>query len=195
MYDPTDLITQIDAEARGVPRRGLTPGMLVVVMGVLALIIVIGVMFLRVQQGQPDSGLAPDFTLTTYDGQTITLSDLRGQIVIVNFWASWCGPCRQEAPTLENIWRRYRDRGVTLIGITYADEDDNARAFIDEYDLTYPIGPDRGTTISGDLYNIRGVPETFIIDQTGHVRQFILSVVTDEQLTGAIETLLAEGAS
>jgi cytochrome c biogenesis protein CcmG/thiol:disulfide interchange protein DsbE len=195
MYDPTDLIAQIDAEARGAPRRGLTPGMLVVLMGVLALIIVIGVMFLRVQQGQPDSGLAPDFTLTTYDGQTITLSELRGQIVIVNFWASWCGPCRVEAPTLERVWQRYRDRGVMLIGVTYADEDDNALAFIDEYDLTYPIGPDRGTIISGDLYNIRGVPETFIIDQTGHVYQFILSVVTEEQLASAIETLLERGAA
>lgn len=195
MHNPTDILTEMDAEAQGTPRRGLTPSMIALLMGVAAVIIIIGVMFARIQQGQPDSGLAPDFTLTTYDGQTITLSELRGQVVIVNFWASWCGPCRQEAPALERVWQEYRDRGVTIVGVTYADEDDNARAFIDEYGLTYPIGPDRGTVISGDLYNIRGVPETFIIDQTGHVHQFILAMVTDEQLIGIIDDLLTADAA
>lgn len=197
-FDPNDLLHEQPAtHAPAAPpdaRRGLSPSMWVLLIGIVAVVSVIGVAFMRSQEGQPTDGQAPDFTLTTFDGQTITLSELRGQVVIVNFWASWCGPCREEAPALERIWRAYRDRGVAVIGVTYADEDANAMAFMDEYDLTYLIGPDRGTEISGDLYNIQGVPETFIIDQAGNVHQFILAAVTEAQLIAILDQLLVEGA-
>jgi len=190
--DPADLLHE---PAVPPPSRGLSPSMLVLLTGIIVVIVVIGIAFMRVREGQPTSGLAPDFTLTTFDGQTVRLSDLRGQVVIVNFWASWCGPCREEAPALERVWQAYRERGVTVIGVTYADDDDNAQAFMREHGLTYVIGPDRGTVISDDLYNIRGVPETFIIDQDGYVHQFILAMVTEEQLVMVIEELLAREAA
>src|SRR5690349_19378182 len=80
---------------------------------------------------------APDFTLVSFDGQEIQLSDLRGKVVIINFWASWSGPCRIEAPIMQNIWQSYRDRDVIVIGVNSLDLDANALEFINEFSLTY----------------------------------------------------------
>ncbi|HIP71854.1 MAG TPA: TlpA family protein disulfide reductase, partial [Anaerolineae bacterium] len=104
----------------------------------------------KISQGQVDSGMAPDFTLTSFDGETITLSELRGQVVIINFWASWCPPCREEAPYLEATWRKYKDQGVVFIGVDYVDTETAALAYIEEFDITYFNGPDVGTRISYD---------------------------------------------
>jgi cytochrome c biogenesis protein CcmG/thiol:disulfide interchange protein DsbE len=109
---------------------------------------------------------APDFNLHTFDGQTLTLSELRGKVVLVNFWASWCIPCEQEAPILENAWRHYQDQGVVFIGVDYVDTETEARAFMARFDVTYPNGPDLGTEIS-HAYRMQGVPETYVIDKTG----------------------------
>jgi cytochrome c biogenesis protein CcmG/thiol:disulfide interchange protein DsbE len=90
-------------------------------------------------------GPAPDFTLSLFDGGQITLGDLRGQVVVLNVWASWCPPCRDEAPVLERAWRAYRDRGVTFVGVDYMDTEPAALAYIAEFDITYPNGPDLGS--------------------------------------------------
>lgn len=112
------------------------------------------------------SGVAPDFSLTTFDGQEIRLSELRGKPVIINFWASWCVPCRTEAPLLERMWRDYRERGMILLGVDYVDTEDAAKQFIQEYGMTYPNGPDLGTRIS-QAYRLTGVPETYFITRDG----------------------------
>src|SRR5260221_9636170 len=80
---------------------------------------------------------APDFTLQTFDGKTVNLADLRGQVVLVNFWASWCIPCSQEAPDLENTWRQYQERGVVFVGVDYVDTETEARTYLSHYDVTY----------------------------------------------------------
>ena len=82
----------------------------------------------RSRRGPVDSGLAPDFTLTSFDGQTVTLSELRGKVVIINFWASWCIPCREEAAYLEQTWRKYKELGVIFIGVDCADTEKQALA-------------------------------------------------------------------
>jgi cytochrome c biogenesis protein CcmG/thiol:disulfide interchange protein DsbE len=171
------------------PRRGgLSLASIVLLVGILAVVAVFGWALIRSNQTQPTAG--PDFTMTTYDGQDYRLSDLRGKVVIVNFWASWCIPCHDEAPALQRVYERYKDRGVEMLGVAYTDTDTNALAFIDKYDMTYPTGPDTGTRIS-DRYNIIGVPETFVIDQQGNIAKFIMQPTTEAELSAIIDGLLA----
>ena len=145
----------------------------------------------KAQAGPVDSGLAPDFSLTGFDGRTVTLSELRGQVVIINFWASWCPPCREEAAYLEQTWRKYKDRGVVFIGVDYVDTDKEALAYIQEFDITYINGPDIGTRIS-QAYNIKGVPETFYVDKKGQLRGVHIGPLKAPELDQKIEELLAE---
>ena len=135
--------------------------------------------------------MAPDFTLTTFDGQVIRLRDLRGKVVVINFWASWCVTCREEAPYLEATWRAYKDRGVVFIGVDYVDTEPKALAYIEEFDITYPNGPDVGTRIA-QAYNIQGVPETFFVAKDGTLRGVHLGPLRPPQLEEKLEELLAE---
>ena len=165
--------------------RWLAAGLLVALLALLA-------WGLRTRAGGPlESGLAPDFSLTTFEGETVTLGDLRGQVVIINFWASWCPPCRDEAPYLEATWRKYRDRGVVFIGVDYVDTEPNALAYIEEFDITYPNGPDIGQKIAG-AYRIKGVPETFYVDKTGQLRGVHIGPLFPPTLDNKIDELLAE---
>lgn len=166
-------------------------GRLVVWIVVGVILIGLAMALIKAFTAQPQSGLAPDFTLNTYDGQTITLSKLRGQVVVINFWASWCGPCAEEAPDLEAAWEAYRDRGVTFIGVDWVDSDEKGRAFIERFGITYPNGPDLGTRIA-DSYHIRGVPETFIVNAKGEITFFAMEPLTYERLSAAIEKALSD---
>src|SRR5690606_35233576 len=124
------------------------------------------------------SGPAPDFTLTTFDGESFHLSEYRGKVVVINFWSSWCVPCPDEAPILQSVWERYRERGVVLVGVTYLDAGRDSLDFIQEFGITYFNGPDIGSRITED-YRITGVPETFIVDQNGDVVEAIIAPITE----------------
>ena len=145
----------------------------------------------KVQAGPLDSGMAPDFSITGFDGQTVTLSQLRGQVVIVNFWASWCPPCREEAAYLEQTWRKYEGKGVVFIGVDWVDTEKEALAYIKEFDITYLNGPDVGTR-AAQAYNIQGVPETFFVAKNGELRGVHIGPLKSPQLDEKIEELLAE---
>jgi cytochrome c biogenesis protein CcmG/thiol:disulfide interchange protein DsbE len=145
----------------------------------------------RARSGPVGSGPAPDFTLTGFDGQTVRFADLRGQVVVVNFWASWCPPCREEAAYLERTSRDYQGRGVVFLGVDWVDTEKEALAYIEEFDITYFNGPDLGTRIA-QAYRIQGVPETFFIDKSGQVRWVKIGPLYPPELEDKIEVLLAE---
>jgi cytochrome c biogenesis protein CcmG/thiol:disulfide interchange protein DsbE len=137
---------------------------------------------------------ASDFTLTLFDQfeqEQITLSDLRGQVVVINFWASWCVECYKEADLLEQAWRDYQDKGVVFIGVDYLDTEKEGLAYMAKYGITYPSGPDLGDRISKD-YAITGVPETFIIDKDGHIAHVQIGPITKAQLYGLLDKLIAQ---
>ncbi|MGB8647534.1 MAG: redoxin domain-containing protein [Anaerolineae bacterium] len=121
-----------------------------------------------VQVGQPAlaTGSAPAFELTTFDGQAVNLANLQGKPVVLNFWASWCAPCREEAPSLQAAWEQYRTQGVMVVGVDYVDTESEARKYLTEFKITYPNGPDLKSNVSG-AYHITGVPETYFITRQG----------------------------
>ncbi len=133
----------------------------------------------------------PDFTLKTFDGQTITLSEQLGKVVVINFWASWCAPCEQEAADLEEAWRFYKDRGdVLFMGIAWTDTEPNALEYLQKFAVSYPNGPDLQTRISQD-YRITGVPETYIVDQQGKLAYRKISpFLSLAEIRAAIDPLL-----
>ncbi len=148
------------------PRRW---GSILVWVLVVGLLIVVGLGLVRTQQGPIGIGKrVPDFTLTTFDGAQYSIEDYRDKVVLVNFWASWCKPCEQEAAELEQAWRNFKDQDVIFLGIDYVDTEPEALAYLSKFDITYPNGPDLGTRIS-QAFRIRGVPETYIVGRDGMI--------------------------
>jgi cytochrome c biogenesis protein CcmG/thiol:disulfide interchange protein DsbE len=113
--------------------------------------------------------LAPGFVLDRLDGKgKVSLASLRGKVVVLNFWASWCEPCKDESPRLESFWQQNREKGVVVLGIDAQDFDFDANRFVDRYDLTYPILRDKHGSTLGH-YGISGFPETWFVDRRGHL--------------------------
>lgn len=119
--------------------------------------------------------LAPDFSLETTDGQIIRLSELRGKTVVLNFWATWCPPCRAEMPTLERIAQEYADQDVILLGINlnFLDKAAEIQAFLEKYGITFPILLDRQGEVAR-LYEISALPTTFFIGPDGMIRYVVI---------------------
>jgi cytochrome c biogenesis protein CcmG/thiol:disulfide interchange protein DsbE len=131
---------------------------------------------------------ASDFTLELFNGDKLRLSDLRGKVVLLNFWASWCMPCREEAPTLEASWKRYKDKPVVFIGIDVWDDKDSALAYINQFGGGYLNGIDPKGEIAVD-YGVGGVPETYFINESGKIVNKYTGPLTDEmvdQLLGKV---------
>ena len=141
----------------------------------------------RPQIGDP----APDFTVTLLGGSDLASIDLQGRVVVINFWASWCAPCRNEAPELQSAWEAYQDKGVTFVGITYQDAKNASQRFVDTFGLTYPNGVDEKGQISR-AYGITGIPETFIIDREGNIAWSRIGEVRADELAEQLERLLGE---
>jgi cytochrome c biogenesis protein CcmG/thiol:disulfide interchange protein DsbE len=191
MGDSSELV---ESEAPAPSRRGLGLPAILGLIGFVAVAALFGIALIDKNRTQPTRGTAPDFSLTTFDGQTVNLSDLRGKVVVINFWASWCIPCRDEAPDLQRTWERYQERGVVFLGIAYTDTERNALAFIQQAGTTYPNGLDIRTRISA-RYHIQGVPETFIIDREGNVVEFVMAPLTEAELSARLDRVLAPGGT
>lgn len=184
-----------EAQAEQSSSRRRTIGLLVALGVVVALVGVLA-FGLRpktstVLAGRP----APDFELTAFngefDGQHFSLDGMRGQVVVLNFWASWCLECDKEMALLEQAWQDYQNQGVWFIGVDYLDIDSEGLAYLDRFDTTYPNGPDIGSRIFQD-YRCTGVPETFFIDREGMIQHVQIGPLTQPQLYGLLDRLVAE---
>lgn len=135
---------------------------------------------------------APAFVLERLDGKgELSLASLRGQAVVLNFWASWCGPCKDEAPVLQAAYERWGDRGVAFVGIDVQDFRGDARAFVERYGITYPnVFDGKGSTVG--RYGVTGFPETYFVDASGKVRYRIAGPVSSaEEVDDGIRRALA----
>jgi peroxiredoxin len=115
------------------------------------------------------SDSAPDFTLKSNSGDNVKLSELRGQVVMINFWASWCGPCRQEMPLLDEIHQRYSGLGFTVLGVNVEEDQAAARELLEDVPVTFPILFDSRNEVS-EAYDVDAMPSTVVVDRDGVVR-------------------------
>jgi peroxiredoxin len=119
-------------------------------------------------QAKELSGPAPDFTLTNLDGEKVKLSDLKGQVVMINFWASWCGPCRQEMPLLNDIYAGYKKAGFVLLGVNLDESADDAKSFLKKTPVNFPVLLDSQGKVA-DLYKNQAMPSSYFVDRKGNL--------------------------
>ncbi len=137
----------------------------------------------------PEVGkLAPDFTLTGLDGQEVSLSDFRGKPVLINFWASWCGPCRIEMPFLQEVYEEWNSKGLVVLAVNLQENRIIVEKFAESMGLTFPILLSPGSKIPLS-YNVRGIPATFLIDVDGVIRDIKIGAFSG---VGEIESKLAK---
>ncbi|MFP4228559.1 MAG: peroxiredoxin family protein [Salinivenus sp.] len=160
----------------------------------------LGVLVLSEQPDSPatstnddTSATAPDFSLETLDGDTFRLSDYRGDVVVLNFWATWCPPCRQEIPDFVSLQQDLGDQGLQFVGVALERDagPDEVRDFAEEMNINYPIGMGDGS-IAEKYGGVRGLPMTFVIGPEGTIQKHIPGMTTEERLRPVLESLLEE---
>lgn len=164
------------------------------------LLLIVAMGLNRAQQGTIQPGqVVDDFTLPLFSGyefegrQEVHLDELRGKVVVINFWASWCKPCEQEAADLQRAWEQYEPTGeVVFLGVDYVDTEPDARVYLKKFRITYPNGPDLATRIS-QYFRTKGVPETYFIDREGVLRYVQVGPFSSlQQIQAIIDPILAE---
>ena len=190
-------ITQTPAQKRGVR----TSTQIIIWVVLMALLVMVGLGLKKAQNPIIRIGSeVPNFPLTMFEGYShqgateINFSDLRGKVVVINFWASWCKPCEQEAAELEEAWRFYQDDGnVVFLGIAWTDTPANSMEYLKRFDITYPNGPDLGSRISSIFNRNLGVPETYFINREGVVSSIKIGPFTSVgEIQATVDPLLTE---
>lgn len=136
---------------------------------------------------------APDFTLALLGGGQVTLSELQGKVVMINLWASWCGPCRIEMPAIEKVYRAHKDQGFVVLGVnsTFQDNEADAAAFVRELGLSFPILLDRTGTAS-HRYQLRALPSTFFVDRQGVIRSAVFGAMNEALIESKVVELIKD---
>jgi cytochrome c biogenesis protein CcmG/thiol:disulfide interchange protein DsbE len=137
--------------------------------------------------------MAPSFTLPQLDGPPVTLAKLRGQVVVINFWASWCTECQVEQAALDQTWQQFQDSGVVVIGVNFEDSTGAARDYVRTDGVTYPVVEDAGSK-TALAYGLRGVPETFVVSQSGRIVNHVIGPVDAATLTTEVNSMLLTSA-
>lgn len=136
---------------------------------------------------------ATDFQVTLLSGETFRLSDQKGKVVLMNIWATWCPPCRDETPDLVDLYNKYKDQGYVTLGVSIDEQGESVvRPFMEEYDVTYPMYIDKDGTIMDKYGPTMGIPTTYIIGREGNLRYFAVGALTKKELEPRIKELLAE---
>ena len=131
-------------------------------------------------EGVEVGDIAPDFELETIEGETVSLADLSGQKVFLNFWASWCGPCRAEMPDMQKFHEERDD--VTILGVNVNDRPENMHEFLEEYGITFPILPDDVDTNVHTQYKVQAMPTSYLIDSNGEIAHVAVGELTYEEM-------------
>jgi peroxiredoxin len=132
---------------------------------------------------------APDFELETLDGETVKLSDLQGKAVLVNFWATWCKPCRDEMPAIQSVYDRYRNQGFEVVGVNIAETPVSVRGFVRQQELDFPIVLDRDRAVTRQ-YNIGPIPSSVFLDKNGEVVRKHDGQMVEGQIEGYVREAL-----
>lgn len=187
------------------PKRGVRLSTQIIIwVALMALLVLVGLGLKKAQNPIISIGSQiPDFPLTMFEGYSyqgasqVNFSDLQGKVVVINFWASWCKPCEQEAAELEEAWRFYEEAGeVVFLGIAWTDTAANSMKYLDRFDITYPNGPDLGSRISALFNRNLGVPETYFIDRYGVLRYIKIGPFTSvQEIKASVDPLLADAIS
>ena len=182
-------------------RKGVPLWIQVIIWVFLAgLLVIVALGLNRAQQGTIQPGQdVDDFTLPLFSGyehegnSEVKLSELRGKVVVINFWASWCKPCEQEAAEVQKAWQEYESTGeVVFLGVDYVDTEPEARVYLKKFGITFPNGPDLATSIS-QYFRIKGVPETYFIDRDGVLQYVQVGPFSSiQQIRNIIDPMLAE---
>lgn len=172
---------------------------LLVILAVAGLVLALGVIGFLLMQGNAINEFAgnppetkesaPNFALALLDGKSFQFSEHKGKPVLINFFASWCLPCREEMPVLEKIVREYQPKGVVFLGIAVDDTEEKMKDFIKRYDVTFPVGLDKTAEIQKS-FGLYGIPTTYFIDKKGVINYFHSGVVTEELLQHELDKLL-----
>jgi cytochrome c biogenesis protein CcmG/thiol:disulfide interchange protein DsbE len=132
---------------------------------------------------------APNFTLPQLTGGKLTLSKLRGQIVVINFWASWCAQCQDEQAALNQTWQKFQDSGVVVLGVDFEDTAGDARSYVNSAGVSYPVVEDAASR-TALVYGLRGVPETFVVNQAGRIVDHVIGPISAGSVANQINSLL-----
>ena len=198
-------MTDETSKPTSAPKRGVRLSTQIIIwVALMALLVLVGLRLKKAQNPIITIGSeVPDFPLTMFEGYSyqgaseVHLADLQGKVVVLNFWASWCKPCEQEAAELEDAWRFYEESDqVVFLGIAWTDTPDNSIIYLKRFNITYPNGPDLGSRISAIFNRNLGVPETYFIDRNGIMRSIKIGPFTSvSEIKASIEPLLADSNS